>query len=421
MTEVATLDIFLHDAQIGTLTNIGGDRTIFAFADSYVNNSERPTLGLGFKDFYGQLRTEFRPYRKRVMPFFSNLLPEGRLREYLSEKAGVNPEREFHLLRALGRDLPGAIKILPSDGEDRLLESDDTKNNDHMGGNALRFSLAGVQMKFSAVQDDAERLTVPASGKGSFWIIKLPSREYAAIPENEFSMMTLAGMVGINVPRIGLVDVSNIKGLPENIGGFGNTAFIIERFDRSIDGEAVHIEDFAQVFGVYPEKKYKLASMRHIAKVLATEGSQADIAELIRRIVFNALIGNGDMHLKNWSLIYPRRRAASIAPAYDFVSTVPYIPNDNMGLKVSRTREFSELTEDELSHLSAKVAIPEKLVLDTARETVELFHEKWQSEKTNLPMTAAARKAVEANIADVPLAVPRSPAGRRPKAKRRKT
>ena len=144
--------------------------------------------------------------------------------------------------------------------------------------------------------------------------------------------------------------------------------------------------------------------MRRIAKMLAAEGSRVDIAELIRRIVFNALIGNGDMHLKNWSVIYSEKRNASIAPAYDFISTVPYIPQDSMGLKLSRTKEFLEVTEDELSHFSAKAALPEKLVLDTARETVALFQESWQSEKANLPMSDKVREAVESNFTRVPIA-----------------
>ena len=54
--------------------------------------------------------------------------------------------------------------------------------------------------------------------------------------------------------------------------------------------------------------------------------------EFLRRFVFNALIGNADMHLKNWSLIYPDRRAAMLAPAYDFVSTIAYLPDDRLAL-----------------------------------------------------------------------------------------
>lgn len=406
MTNVSVLTVMLHGQPIGTLTNVGGDRTIFTFNENYVEAEDRPTLGLGFKDEFGQLLTEFRPYQKRVMPFFSNLLPEGHLRKYLAERAGVNPERELHLLWALGKDLPGAITIEPAEGEawpPTIDEDDDEQPRKTDRENVLRFSLAGVQLKFSAAMDAAGGLTIPATGVGGDWIVKLPSPEYDAVPENEFSMMTLARMVGIDVPQIELVDIGAIKNLPEGIERLGGHAFIIERFDRTSDGGTMHIEDFAQVFGVYPEDKYKIARMRNIAQVLAAEGSQADTAELIRRIVFNALIGNGDMHLKNWSLIYPDKRTAAIAPAYDFVSTVPYIPGDSYGLKISRTKDFTEITEDELIHLAAKAALPEKLVVDTARETVARFHEKWQLEKNNLPMTAEVRNVIDAHIQTVPL------------------
>lgn len=407
MTNVSVLDVLLYDEPIGTLTNVGGDRTLFAFNDAYIDNPDRPTLGLGFKDEFGTLLTEFRPYQKKVMPFFSNLLPEGHLRDYLAERAGVNAEREFLLLWALGHDLPGAITIKPADGEawpPTAYEDDGPEDEAERHENALRFSLAGVQLKFSAARDAAGGLTIPASGVGGSWIVKLPSPEYDAVPENEFSMMTLARLVGIDVPTIDLVDIQGIKNLPEGIDRWGSQAFIIERFDRLADGGAVHIEDFAQVFDVYPADKYRRARMRNIAQVVAAEGTHGDIVELIRRIVFNALIGNGDMHLKNWSLIYPDRRTAALAPAYDFVSTVPYIPNETMGLKVSRTKAFDELTEDELEHLAAKAALPEKLVLDTARETVALFHEAWQVEKTSLPMTKEVREAIERHLKTVPLA-----------------
>ena len=92
-------------------------------------------------------------------------------------------------------------------------------------------------------------------------------------------------------------------------------------------------------------------SPRAQACELCIEGNELDIAEFIRRLVFNTLIGNADMHLKNWSVIYKDKRTASIAPAYDFVSTIAYIPDDSAALKVSRSKKFSDFTFDELTHL----------------------------------------------------------------------
>ena len=408
MADISVLEVRLYDEPIGTLTRVEGDRTIFAFNEEYVNDPQRHTLGLRFKDAYGELITEFKMRQTKVMPFFSNLLPEGHMRRYLADMANVNPEREFFLLWVLGQDLAGAITVVPADGEDlpptaqRNLDGDESgeRNEDSV----LRFSLAGVQLKFSAVNEATGGLTIPARGMGGSWIVKLPSREYEQVPENEFSMMTMARLVGIDIPAIQLIDVNSITNLPAGIDSLEGKAFAIERFDRLSDGSKVHIEDFAQVFNVYPHNKYKKANFRDIAEVVGIESSDEDISELIRRLTFNALIGNSDMHLKNWSMMYPDRRNAALAPAYDFVSTTPYIRDDNAALTVSRTKRFDGFSEDELSHLSARARLPEQMVIESARETVELFRQHWNSEKHNLPLTQEVVTAVEHQLQIVPLA-----------------
>ena len=406
MADVNVLDVLLHDEPIGTLTRVDGDRILFAFKDAYVADENRPVLGLGFKDQLGALITAFKPTRTRVMPFFSNLLPEGHMRTYLAERAGVKPVREFFLLWVFGMDLPGAITIRPADGEAWPLDDHDTADDgdrDDHHNNALRFSLAGVQLKFSAIDEAVGGLTIPAKGIGGSWIVKLPSRKFAGVPENEFSMMTLARLIGMDVPAIRLVDIDAIRNLPDGIGTLKGQALAIERFDR-LPGGAVHMEDFAQIFGVYPEEKYENASARSIGRVIGAEGGEADVAEFIRRLTFNTLIGNADMHLKNWSLIYPDRRHAALAPAYDFISTIAYIQAGKSALKFSRTKSFTEYSEDELSHLAAKARLPERLVLDTARETVALFHQHWHAEKANLPLAAGVVQAVEAHLKTIPIA-----------------
>ncbi len=111
MADVTALNVRLHGAKIGSLTHVPGDRTLFSFTDDYVTDQNRPTLGLSFKDEFGALITQWPTKQKRLLPYFSNLLPEGHLRDYLAARAGVHPEREFFLLWALGRDLPGALTV----------------------------------------------------------------------------------------------------------------------------------------------------------------------------------------------------------------------------------------------------------------------------------------------------------------------
>lgn len=404
---VSTLNVLLYGEPIATITNVGNDRTLFAFTDSYINNKSRLVLGLGFKDSLGGLLTNFKPTQTKLTPFFSNLLPEETMRKYLAERAGVNPAREFFLLWVLGQDLAGAVTVEPANGEALPpVIHQGIKNKDKIAA-PMHFSLAGVQLKFSAVQQANGGLTIPVTGKGGSWIVKLPSSRFEAVPENEYSMMELARMLGMDVPETQLLAMDQIANIPEGIGKFGSSfknaqAFAIKRFDR-VDGKAIHIEDFAQVFGVYPQDKYKKASMRNIAQVIGIEGQEEDIAEFTRRLVFNTLIGNADMHLKNWSVIYKDKRTASIAPAYDFVSTIPYIPDDSASLKVSRSKKFSDFTLDELSHLAAKAMLPEKLVLDTAKQTVAGFHEIWAKEKAHLPLSKSMIAAIETHLSSIPL------------------
>jgi serine/threonine-protein kinase HipA len=115
MHDSAVLEVRLHGRPIGTLTRLPGYRILFAFTEAYVADRSRPTLSLSFKDAVGSLIVDIRPTQTRLSPFFANLLPEGPLREYLAARAGVKPEREFFLMSALGRDLPGALEIQPAD------------------------------------------------------------------------------------------------------------------------------------------------------------------------------------------------------------------------------------------------------------------------------------------------------------------
>ncbi len=404
MPDVSVLDVRLHGQSIATLTHLQGDRTIFAFNDEYVEDTARPTLSLSYRDDLGGLLTNFRPTQRVVPPFFSNLLPEGHLRRYLAERAGVNPQREFFLLWMLGQDLPGALSVHPVEGE--ALPPDAAEElPDNAKPNAYRFSLAGVQLKFSALENANKRggLTIPAEGVGGSWIVKLPSQQFSGVPENEFSMMTLAKLIGMDVPDINLIDIDSISGMPEGIGELKGQALAVSRFDRTAEG-SIHTEDFAQVFGVFPDNKYKRASYANIGRVIGAEAGDAGTAEYIRRLVFSALIGNGDMHLKNWSLIYPDTRNAALSPAYDLVSTIPYIESeDTAALNYSRTKKMAQFNADELRHLAAKALLPEKLVIDTAKETVQRFKEFWAMEKNNLPLAAKVLKMIEAHAPTIPL------------------
>src|SRR5581483_3239797 len=188
-------------ALVPVVQSLVRDRQLFAFEQEYIDDQKRPTLSLSFKGSTGGLVTQTRPTARRVPPFFSNLLPEGPLRDYLAKRAGVNSEREFFLLAVLGADLPGALVIAPLEGQAQWSEAHHDHGDEHSERDSeepLRFSLAGVQLKFSAVMEASGGLTIPVDGMGGSWIVKLPSARYKAVPENEFAMMELARRVGIS-------------------------------------------------------------------------------------------------------------------------------------------------------------------------------------------------------------------------------
>lgn len=428
MADVDILDVRLHGESIGTLTRLGHDRIVFGFDPAYIDDPRRATLGLAFRDAFGDLVTDIPATRTWAHPFFSNLLPEGPLREYLARAAGIDPRAEFQLLAALGEDLPGAVTVVPveavrttpaSGGADWFAGAGRLGRGRHDGHDEaqttpdaaaggilrspppLRFSLAGVQLKLSATMT-AGRLTVPVHGVGGSWIVKLQSPAFPGLCEQEFAMMRLAAAVGIDVPEVRLVSSDLIGNLPRGVRTGPGPALAVRRFDRSDDGDRVHIEDFAQVVGAYPEQKYLAAGYREIAEVIGREIGDDAVIEFIRRLVFCALIGNGDAHLKNWSLIYPDGRNPKLAPAYDLVSTIAYADDDRMALQwLGGARRFTDLSEDLLARLASGARLPQRLVVRTGRELVERFLAVWEHEREDLDVPAEAVAAIERNLVQV--------------------
>lgn len=398
------LSVQLYGRQIGVITRLAGDRQLFAFEQDYIDDEKRPTLSLSFKGSTGGLVTHFRPVGRRVPAFFSNLLPEGHLREYLAKRADVNPEREFFLLAVLGADLPGALVVAPFEGGDQPTtahhehDEDDHHDDDHAGKEALRFSLAGVQLKFSALMEASGGLTIPAGGIGGSWIVKLPSARFASVPENEFAMLELARRAGIAVAENQLVDVEKIKGLPQEANTVGGKALAVRRFDRLPGGEPVHMEDFAQVFGQYPNAKYKFRSYANIAAVLWAESGEEATWEFVRRLVFSVVIGNADMHLKNWSLIYPDRRTPVLSPGYDFVATLPYLPDDTLGLSFGGSRSLSEITPDQMRRFADGARIPASPLWQIAVETAGRTAAAWKGLEQADLLPKDLRNAIEKQI-----------------------
>lgn len=165
------------------------------------------------------------------------------------------------------------------------------------------------------------------------------------------------------------------------------------------------MEDFAQVFGLFPDDKYGARSYANIATVLWAEAGEAGTYEFVRRLVFSVVVGNADMHLKNWSLLYPDGRRPVLSPAYDFVSTIPYIPSDKLALSFGKSTSLEGITLDQVRRFSDTARIPMAPVWRLVKETAERTAEGWRdlAEKDLLPDTV--RKVIRKHLKRVASAI----------------
>jgi len=394
--------VVLYGQQVGVIYQ-RGDHTTFAFDEGYWRRADRPVLGLNFENSPFSDRSA----SSRLPPWFSNLLPEGRLRDWIAADRGVSPSREMELLAQVGHDLPGAMVVVPDTGEipteDRAAAARRSidGSGSHEDDSRLRFSLAGVGLKFSMLQV-GHRLTLPASGAGGDWIVKLPDANHAEVPCNEYAMMSWASQVGIDVPEVALRTRDELPDLPA--AAWPNreeVAYVISRFDRRDAGsKSVHIEDLAQVKGVYPDAKYG-GNFETIAGLIYRGRDIRSLQEFVRRMTFNLLVGNGDAHLKNWSMIYPDRRTAQLSPAYDIVSTASYFDDRNpedLGLKFGGSKRFEKVTWRTFAELERKLHAEAADLVGVMQQTVRRAAETWGTAADNLDALPATRIWINQNL-----------------------
>ncbi|MDO5052853.1 MAG: HipA domain-containing protein [Pseudoclavibacter sp.] len=244
----------------------------------------------------------------------------------------------------------------------------------------MRASLAGMTMKFS-LRRQGERLALPAHGEDGDWILKTPDAAYPGLVDNEYAMMRLARAIGIEVPEVELLDRERIDELgPGAWTSEERRAYAVRRFDRSASGR-IHIEDFAQVLGRFGAGDDKYRSNVQTVAGLAFRGrDEASLREMVRRTVFNLLIGNGDAHLKNWSLIYPDRRVAVLSPAYDLVCTSVHLPNPEdpeLGLPFFEAERLSQVCREHFRRLQETLEVDGEHVLAVLDDTLERFFDTW--------------------------------------------
>ncbi len=387
-----TLGVGLHGKIIGYLNQNTKGQITFRFTESYLSMSDRPVLSQSFEDdlsrtYYG---------KDRLLPsFFANLIPEhGALRDLIENNLGVGPGDDLALLEAVGRDLPGAVEIVRVDG-DNLPVQEDLEVSAYVADHedvlkkepGLRFSLAGVQMKFSVLRDP-DRITLPASNQDGEWIVKLGSARFPFTVENEYAMMQWAMSAGFDVPECHLQDAKTVSGSLRKHTDFGDRVFVIRRYDRQARLR-IHQEDFAQVTNLRPELKYDHIKYEQCGGLIKQLLGDEAYYEFIRRLTFVIASGNADAHLKNWSFLYLDKQQPSLAPMYDQVCTIAWPElSSELALKLAGTKNWFALELRRFESLAERAGADPIKTTETVQETLAQLVDAWNNSQapTLLPL-----------------------------------
>ena len=370
-----TFEVYLNDQIVGHLGEGDRGRIAFRFAGDYRRLANRPVLSQSFED---NLEKVYVGPRGLLPPFFANVIPEGTaLRAVLEASLGVDASDDLALLAAVGEDLPGALRIragetLPFPS----LEQHDEEQAEALHDEpAFRFSLAGVQLKFS-VLNEGQRLVVPVRGKGGEWIVKMPSHQFPGLTRNEFAVMTWASLMGFEVPEISLVNRDQLPAVMKLHYSGDEQSLLVRRYDRRGD-ERIHQEDFAQVIGCAPKDKYKFSYEKCGLLVREICGHEA-YTEFVRRLAFAIASGNMDAHLKNWSFLYGDGESATLAPMYDQVFTCAYAEvQRDLALKLTGVRAVTEVAEQSFRALGKAAGADPNQTAGVAMETIDQASRVW--------------------------------------------
>lgn len=377
------LDVYLNADLTGHLVQDDHGNLSFEYGEAWLAQDRAVPLSISLP-----LRSE--PFNRReCRPFFAGLLPEEAQRQQVARTFGVSDRNDFALLEKIGGECAGAVSLMlagqPAASEawtyqdlsQEQLAAKLASLPKHpllAGETGIRVSLAGAQSKMAVALREG-RFALPLHGAPSTHILKPESRHFDHLVANEALCMQLGTAVGLDVAKA-------------EVGHVGGTSFLlVARYDRRRlpEGtlERVHQEDFCQALGVAPELKYQQEggpSLKQCFELVRSVSSAPalDVLRLFDAVVFNFLIGNGDAHGKNFSLLYNDGQTR-LAPLYDLVCTQAYPEVDaQMAMKIGRHRDPSRVTLE-----------------DWRRFFVEAGLGAGQAQKRMLALGARVRESIE--------------------------
>jgi serine/threonine-protein kinase HipA len=369
---MATLEVLHGDTHVGTLSRRDG-RISFGYDDAWRHDPDATPLSLSMPLTAGE-------HRHRVVePFLWGLLPDSEnvLRQW-GRKFQVPVSHPFGLLANVGQDIPGAMRIVPTDdvaasqdgGIEWLSDADVAERlravrrdrSAWLGvGEGGRWSLAGAQPKIALLHDNGWGR--PSGRLATTHILKPAITDLDDHDLNEHLCLRAANGVGLRAAQ------TSVSAFEEE------RAIVVRRYDRVRlpDGtwRRVHQEDMCQALAVHPAQKYQNdggPSPTQIVELLrsaATPGqAEADVRSFVDALVFNWLIAAPDAHAKNYSVLL-QGPEVRLAPLYDIGSILPYrethsdlyIPKLKLAMRIGDDYRVASITAGAWDRFATKIRV----------------------------------------------------------------
>ncbi len=280
-----------------------------------------------------------RRFDSRVFPpAFDMILPEGERRLRIEEARKIVRTDAFSLLSYVGANPVNRVRFLqPGAAPDQEVPQLPTPTEiaNSSAGQALfqrlmadldlRQGIAGVQPKVLGAVEGARKLSPDLrQQRGSTHILKSSTRAFPFLAANEFICLKVFEMAGLRTPEVTLSADGEL--------------LLVERFDILGEGQHLGFEEAAVLMGENSTTKYQRdygSMIESLALFVEPQSEDATRRDVSKAVVLNWLLGNGDAHLKNFGVLYHDDLDVRLAPFYDVVSTLPYIPEDVPALALS--------------------------------------------------------------------------------------
>ena len=368
------LGVYFEGRPVGTVGVDGSGRFNFEYASSWASDTKAfaisRSLPLGGSEGQSDVGHSF----------FSNLLPEGSVREQVARHLGVSPGNDFALLDALGGECAGALVISRSPSVSktpsyRPLNEKQIANRasrglafaETSGTDGIRLSLAGAQDKLP-VKVDGVTLLLPEGNSPSTHILKFANPNYSGFPENELFVTRLAGLAALPTVTAELRTIRKSRHL------------LVKRYDRLVEGDGkihrLHQEDFCQALGVAPARKYEQEGGPRFDQCFALVEDASvepalDTRSLLRWLVFNLIVGNADGHAKNLSLLFGPD-GTRLASFYDLLCTAIYpTVATRLAMSVHGNGDPGEIRGKDWRALATAIKVGGRFLEDVVLELVE--------------------------------------------------